>query len=389
MPPRVTSASTGAPERGKRSASRTAAATSTTPSEGRRGRSTTPSTPAFTTATRDPDGIGTRGTTGMWRYSRRNVSRKPRCGQKRDESRLVDAPVGDHDCRARARVAQANAPRSSATPAPEPRTSGSVAAQPSRAAPSGRPSRRARSRARRGRAGSANERAVALGDEIADLRLREVFEESARSSSGVFGAGRPAKVGRRAWWSGESRGEREERVDVCAPRRGASPPGQSVVGHLTGSPCACCCAEADARPRAEQLRIVGRRDRVVAHVTLVDPAPGGGSVEVAEVLRLLDCVAGELDPDVLAPDRARARRADQVADRSAVAQRNRSRDPLEREQRLHFGLRRRGLFELRGQQRLGGAMRPVAGRQELAGGGDELGGKWANLEACHRRGTIA
>ena len=26
---------------------------------------------------------------GMWRYSRRNVSRKPRCGQKRDESRLV------------------------------------------------------------------------------------------------------------------------------------------------------------------------------------------------------------------------------------------------------------------------------------------------------------
>ena len=65
VPPRETSASSGEPESGKRSASRTAAATSTMPSEGRRGRSTTPSR-TFTTATREPDGIGTRGTTAMW-----------------------------------------------------------------------------------------------------------------------------------------------------------------------------------------------------------------------------------------------------------------------------------------------------------------------------------
>ena len=83
-------------------------------------------------------------------------------------------------------------------------------------------------------------------------------------------------------------------------------------------------SEADARPGAEQAIVVRGSDRVVAHVPLVDPARGRGAVEVAEILRLLDGVAGELDPDVVAPDRVRARRAEQVADRAAVAEGNRA-----------------------------------------------------------------
>ena len=106
-----------------------------------------------------------------------------------------------------------------------------------------------------------------------------------------------------------------------APRARRTPSGQPVSGTSTDA-VRVLLAEADARPGVDQRRVVvAGSDRVVAHVALVDPARGRGAVEVAKVLRLLDGVPGELDPDVVAPDRVRARSAEQVADRAAVAER--------------------------------------------------------------------
>ena len=59
-PPRGTSASSGCPASGKRSASRTAAAMSAIGSTGGGGASTIASSPASTTASREPYGSGTR-----------------------------------------------------------------------------------------------------------------------------------------------------------------------------------------------------------------------------------------------------------------------------------------------------------------------------------------
>src|SRR5438093_9203480 len=80
-------------------------------------------------------------------------------------------------------------------------------------------------------------------------------------------------------------------------------------------------AEADAEPRLDECRIRRRNECVLARASLLDPARRGFGVQVAEILGLLDRVAGELDPHVLPPDRVLAGRGDQVADDAAVAHR--------------------------------------------------------------------
>ena len=124
-------------------------------------------------------------------------------------------------------------------------------------------------------------------------------------------------------------------------------------------------------------------------LVVVDPALRRRGVEVAQVLRLLDRVAGELDPDVRTPELVALAHADQVADGASVAERDDARRAVEREQRLDLGPCRRRILVLGREQRLGSPVGALALGEQLAGRVQELVGKWSNLEARHRRETIA
>ena len=123
-------------------------------------------------------------------------------------------------------------------------------------------------------------------------------------------------------------------------------------------------------------------------LVVVDPALRRRGVEVAQVLGLLDRVAGELDPDVRTPELVALAHADQVPDGAAAAECDDARRVVQREQRLDLRLCGSGLLVLGGQQRLGCAMGSLARGEQLPRRDQELVGKWANLEAGHRARTI-
>ena len=149
------------------------------------------------------------------------------------------------------------------------------------------------------------------------------------------------------------RGSRSRRAGVRRPW--TAPPG-------------CRAPAAAPKPSRNQASsragVVRGTTAVVAWTALVDPARRGERVEVAHVLRLLDGVAGRLDPDVRAPHRVVARRADEVADEPPVAQPGGARGGLAAPDALQLLARRGRLLVARREQRLGLAVARVAGREQ-------------------------
>ena len=182
----------------------------------------------------------------------------------------------------------------------------------------------------------------------------------------------------------ERRSQRDQRVDVTL-LRATDAHRPLALGHFADT-VRVLLAEPDARPGAEKGRVVRGSHRVVTHPALVHPATGCCAVEVADVLRLLDGVAGELDPDVVAPDRVGPRRAEQVPDDAAVPQGDGAGDAVRTPQGCDLLLCRGGVLVALGKERLSPSLRPLPGGEERAGGADEVVRERAKLEACHAAG---
>ena len=273
---------------------------------------------------------------------------RPEAGREQ----VGDAPVGDHDVVA---------------PLPGPRERGlgeRDARRPSHGLPDPSPPSRAGRRRQAGRARSG--RSTARPGTSSNAPTMRPSRSTTRSPTSGFARSsrisaaelvrvlaRAAVRERRASAPGgrKHRGQRDQRVDV-ALLRAPDALRPLALGHLADT-VRVLLAEPDARPGAEEGRVVRGSHRVVAHVALVDPAPGRGAVEVAEVLRLLDGVAGELDPDVVAPDRVGPRRARAGTRRRGRRAGRRSLRRRRNAQRLDLGLCRGGVLEPLGKQRLG------------------------------------
>ena len=142
-------------------------------------------------------------------------------------------------------------------------------------------------------------------------------------------------------------------------------------------------AEADPEPRVDERGVTGGNERVMARAPVLHPALGRSRVQVAEILRLLDCVAGELDPDVLAPDPRLQRSADQVADYAPIPDGGRAGCLLRAPRLFDLGPRRHRALEARRKRRLGLALARVAGGEEPAGVVQMPVGKGDYFEARH------
>jgi hypothetical protein len=122
-------------------------------------------------------------------------------------------------------------------------------------------------------------------------------------------------------------------------------------------------AERQAPPRAQQFSFgCGHEDRV-AGSALIDPSGGHVAVEIANVFRLFDSVAGRFDPDVVTPHGILARGSDEVPNHAAVSKSRgtgRVRRTPDALQLLACG---GGLGPAGRQQRLRGPMARVAGCQ--------------------------
>ena len=145
-------------------------------------------------------------------------------------------------------------------------------------------------------------------------------------------------------------------------------------------PCACCWPKPRRNQASTRPGVVRRNECVLARPSLLDPAGSRSAVQVAEVLGLLDRVPRELDPDVLAPDLDVARRADQVAHDSSVAQPRGAGSALRAPGRLDLFACGGGVFIALRQGRLGLAVVGVTGREQprrivemRVGKGDDLG----------------
>jgi hypothetical protein len=134
-------------------------------------------------------------------------------------------------------------------------------------------------------------------------------------------------------------------------------------GNLAGS-VRLLLAEAEAKPSIDELGVRGRHECVLARPALVDPTTGCRGVEIAYVLGALDCVARELDPDVLPPGLLVARGTDEKSDDGAVAAGDHTRCILAVEDRSDLGPEVDGV----GQQRLGLAVSPVSLRKQVGRG---------------------
>jgi hypothetical protein len=233
----------------------------------------------------------------------------------------------------------------------------------------------------------ADDPSVPFRDEVADLLLREVLQELGAQLVPALLREAPREHGRLRLVVGEEGVEVDEGVDV---RFSGEPHarGPAPLGHRLDA-CSVLLAEADAGPGVDERAIGRGHERVVPRsLVLVDPPPCGGRVQVAQVLGFFDRMPGELDPDVRAPALVLAD-AEQVADEASVPERDRARGAVEGEQSLDLAARRLGILVPLRQQRLGRPVRTVPGGEQLSGGRQELVGKWANLEAGHRRETIA
>jgi hypothetical protein len=78
-------------------------------------------------------------------------------------------------------------------------------------------------------------------------------------------------------------------------------------------------------------------------------------------------VAGELDPDVRAPDGILPRSAEEIADEPSAAEGGRTGGAVRAPERFDLGKRGRGILEPFGEQRLGAAVPALTLREELSG----------------------
>ena len=160
---------------------------------------------------------------------------------------------------------------------------------------------------------------------------------------------------------GDERRELDQRLDVtglgapCARR-----PRPRV--HLLDPVC-LLRAEAQPEPRAD-LVVEVRHQRVVARAALVDPSLRRERVEIADELRLGRRVAGRLDPDVRAPGLIVLSRPEEEPGHLPVAERDRARRVFLRPQRGDLRAGRVGVLEPLREQRLGGAVLTMPGRQQ-------------------------
>ena len=218
---------------------------------------------------------------------------------------------------------------------------------------------------------------------VAKAGLSKSSSHSARTSSTTAAAATRRRVRAAGGQAGEL--ELGEDVDVVARR----PPDHDAwrarrhrVAGASRSAWTCW----SPKPRRNQASTsAGRRrnDRVVRRPALLDPARGGERVEVAHGLRLVDRMPGRLDPDVRAPGRVGARRAEQEADgappRVATAPEasasSSSSIAVARDVHALVG---------DGQRRLDGALRGVPAHEQPAASSRKRGSNAMELEARHR-----
>ena len=253
-------------------------------------------------------------------YSRRKAGRKPRLGQKRDESKFVtrqSVTITSYPLSA----AQLNATSVRARPSPDPCTSGGVAANPMNAARSGRPAPVVHLRDLRRHHRPDGERlAVAEGDErlllVAGQRVGPLLAQllAGRLCDGRED-GRAALVRREREvdLDADPRSPRWRAPDVDAARKRHLPPLDLL------HPMRVLLTEADTEPRVDERRLGRRYERVVARLPLLDPAsrrlPRTGRADP----RAPRPRARRARPRRSRPDRALARGAEQVADDAAVS----------------------------------------------------------------------
>jgi len=158
-------------------------------------------------------------------------------------------------------------------------------------------------------------------------------------------------------------------------------PDLDAARHLLVAVC-LLLPEAEPEPGVDELRL-RRQERVVALVALLDPAGGGMSVEIARVLRVLDGVPGQLDPDVRAPDLRRLRSSDHVADKTALAKRSRAAHALVAAEMLERRKRLAGVLEARIEQRFDDPVAGMAGREQPGRVLQVLVGKGHELKPAH------
>ena len=178
----------------------------------------------------------------------------------------------------------------------------------------------------------ADDDAVLLRHEVADLRLREILEDLRRSSS--LGPRPGSRERRRATapggpaGAGPARRVRRRR----APRQGGRPPARERPAPR-GSRMRCCWPKLEARPRADELGVARRDQRVVP---CARPRPSGrrGAHRDRARPQVPRPRAPPARPRRLRPRPDRPRRAEQEADGPAVAECDGARRALDAEQRL-------------------------------------------------------
>ena len=160
---------------------------------------------------------------------------------------------------------------------------------------------------------------------------------------------------------GDQRRKLEQRLDVALLRAPCAGRPHPLV-HL---PDPVCLLRAEAQPEPGfDLVVELRHQGVVARAALVDPPLRREGVEIADDLGLLHRVSGRLDPDVRSP-RLRRPFASRAGTRPRVRrERDRARRLLLRPQRRHLSTSRVGILEPLREQRLGGAVCPMPGREQ-------------------------
>lgn len=156
------------------------------------------------------------------------------------------------------------------------------------------------------------------------------------------------------------------------------------LGRNLPEPMRLLLAEAEPKPRVDELCVGRRHERVVAPPLLLEPPRGRRGVQIADVLRLRDRVSGRLDPDVLSPYFGVTWRPDQVPDKPAAAEGCRTARALPTPRRHELVPRRSRLLETLGQERLGLALARMPGGKQPASVVQVLVQEGRDLQPGHR-----
>lgn len=126
----------------------------------------------------------------------------------------------------------------------------------------------------------------------------------------------------------------------------------------------------------------------MASSLLVEPACRRCRIEVAHVFRLVDCVSGQVDPDVLSPDVSVTRRTDEVPNQPTSSKGRRARRALGVPRRGHLRVRGVVRLEAFGQERLRLPLAGVPGREKAGCLVQVLVREGDDFQSSHRR-TLA